>query len=88
MILKIKNLVISLGSQLCVPAPDLFGLALMLLNSTLFKMKKILYACALLAAFCNLQANGQNDNSVTNNAVAGLKSLSGNHIIEKSIFTF
>lgn len=51
-------------------------------------MKKILYACALLVAFCNLQAHGQNDNSVTNNAVAGLKSLSGNHIIEKAYLHF
>ncbi len=51
-------------------------------------MKKILYACAFLAAFCNLHAYGQNDNSVTNNAVAGLKSLSGNHIIEKAYLHF
>lgn len=59
-----------------------------LINSTLFTMKKILYACTLLVAFCNLQAYGQNDNSVTNDAVAGLKSLSGNHIIEKAYLHF
>jgi len=51
-------------------------------------MKKISCACALLAAFCNLHAYGQNNNSVTNNAVAGLKSLSGNHIIEKAYLHF
>jgi len=68
--------------------PDLFGLDWMLLNSTLFTMKKTLYACALLAAFCYLRAYGQNDNSVTDNAVAGLKSLSGNHIIEKAYLHF
>ena len=51
-------------------------------------MKKILYACAFLAAFCNLHAYGQNDNAVTNNIVSGLKSLSGNHIIEKAYLHF
>lgn len=51
-------------------------------------MKKILYACAVLATFCNLYAFGQSDNSVTNNAVAGLKGLSGNHIIEKAYLHF
>ncbi|MBS1520773.1 MAG: TonB-dependent receptor [Bacteroidetes bacterium] len=51
-------------------------------------MKKILYACAFLAAFCNLHAFGQIDNPVTNNIVSGLKSLSGNHIIEKAYLHF
>jgi hypothetical protein len=51
-------------------------------------MKKILYACAFLAAFCNQHAFGQSDNSVTNNVVAGLKSLSGNHTIEKAYLHF
>ena len=58
------------------------------INSTLFAMKKILYACAFLAAFCNLHAYGQNDNAVTNNIVAGLKSLSGNRVIEKAYLHF
>ncbi|HEY9003946.1 MAG TPA: TonB-dependent receptor plug domain-containing protein [Mucilaginibacter sp.] len=51
-------------------------------------MEKILYACAFLAVFFNLPAYGQNDNSVTNNAVAGLKSLSGNRVIEKVYLHF
>ena len=51
-------------------------------------MKKILYACTVLAAICSLHAYGQNDNLVTNNAVAGLKSLSGNRIIEKVYLHF
>jgi hypothetical protein len=51
-------------------------------------MKKILYTCTLLAAIFNLHAYGQNDNSVTNNAIAGLKSLSGNRIIERAYLHF
>lgn len=51
-------------------------------------MKKILYACAFLATFCSLRAYGQNDNAITNSAVAGLKSLSGNHVIEKAYLHF
>jgi hypothetical protein len=51
-------------------------------------MKKILYACAFLAAFCNLHAYGQNENAVINSAVAGLKTLSGNHMIEKAYLHF
>ncbi|MDO3624841.1 TonB-dependent receptor plug domain-containing protein [Mucilaginibacter sp. BT774] len=51
-------------------------------------MKKILYTCVFLAAFCNLQAYCQDNSSVINNAVAGLKSLSGNHVIEKAYLHF
>ena len=57
-------------------------------NQLSFAMKKILYTCVFLAAFCNLQAYCQDNSSVINNAVAGLKSLSGNHVIEKAYLHF
>ena len=56
--------------------------------NSFFAMKKILYVCVFLAAFCNLQAYCQDNNSVINNAVGGLKSLSGNHVIEKAYLHF
>lgn len=51
-------------------------------------MKKILYAFAFLVVFSSLRAYCQNDNSVINNAVAGLKALSGNRIVEKAYLHF
>ncbi|MBV8388420.1 MAG: TonB-dependent receptor [Mucilaginibacter sp.] len=51
-------------------------------------MKKISYACAFFLLLCNLQAYCQNNNAVINNAVAGLKSLSGNRAIEKAYLHF
>ena len=59
-----------------------------LIISTSFAMKKILHTCVFLAAFCNLHAFCQDNNPVINNAVAGLKSLSGNRIIEKAYLHF
>ena len=50
-------------------------------------MKKIVYAVALFAACFSLDAYCQ-DNSVTTNAVTGLKTLSGDHIIEKAYLHF
>src|ERR1700712_4395290 len=51
-------------------------------------MKKIVCAIAVFAAGFNLHAYCQIDNSVIGNAVAGLKSLSGNHMIEKAYLHF
>lgn len=48
----------------------------------------MLYACAFVVVFCNLSTYAQNDNSVVNNAVAGLKTLSGIHAIEKAYLHF
>lgn len=56
--------------------------------NSLFAMKKILYTCTFLVVFCTLRAYCQNDNSVINNAVAGLKVLSGSHNIEKAYLHF
>ncbi len=51
-------------------------------------MKRIIYAIVLLFACFTLNAYGQEDNSVTRNAVAGLKTLSADHIIEKAYLHF
>lgn len=50
-------------------------------------MKKIVYIIALFAVGFSLQAHSQ-DNPVITNAVEGLKTLSGNHIIEKAYLHF
>jgi hypothetical protein len=51
-------------------------------------MRKIVCAFAMCVGCFSLHAYCQSDNSVINNAVAGLKSLSGNHIIEKAYLHF
>ncbi|MGZ3928098.1 MAG: hypothetical protein ACXVJG_14180, partial [Mucilaginibacter sp.] len=51
-------------------------------------MKKIFYLIALFATCCSLTAYCQNDNNFLKNAVAGLKTLSGDHIIEKAYLHF
>src|SRR5579862_3972874 len=51
-------------------------------------MKKVLYAFAFLILFSSMRAYCQNDNAVINNAVAGLKALSGNRMIEKAYLHF
>jgi TonB-dependent SusC/RagA subfamily outer membrane receptor len=50
-------------------------------------MKRIVYAIALCIIFFDLNAYCQ-DNSVVKNAVAGLKTLLGNHVIEKAYLHF
>ncbi len=47
-------------------------------------MKKIVYAIVLPAVFFALNVYAQNDNSVVKNAVAGLKTLMGDRVIEKA----
>ncbi len=51
-------------------------------------MKKIIYTIALFTVCFNLNAYSQNDNFVIKNAVAGLKKLSDDHIIEKAYLHF
>ena len=50
-------------------------------------MKKIIYVILFFVACFTLKAHSQ-DNSVIKNAVAGLKTLSGDHIIEKAYLHF
>ncbi len=51
-------------------------------------MKRIIYAVLLFVLCVKLDAYSQDDNSVIKNAVAGLKTLVGNHIIEKAYLHF
>src|SRR5258708_37843352 len=51
-------------------------------------MKKVIYVIALFLACFTLNAYSQEDNSVTKNAVTGLKTLLGDHIIEKVYLHF
>jgi hypothetical protein len=51
-------------------------------------MKKIVYVLTLLITCFTLNAYSQNDNSVINNAVSGLKTLTGDHAIEKAYLHF
>lgn len=58
------------------------------LTINLIAMKIIIYAITLFTVCCSLNVYSQNDNSVIKNAVAGLKTLSGDHIIEKAYLHF
>src|ERR1700761_5772121 len=51
-------------------------------------MKRIIYAVLLFVLCFNLNVYSQDNNSVIKNAVAGLKTLQGNHIIEKAYLHF
>src|ERR1700709_1663128 len=51
-------------------------------------MKKIVYSVLLFVLYFSLNAYSQDDNSVIKNAVAGLKTLQGNHVIEKAYLHF
>jgi len=51
-------------------------------------MKKIVCAITMFVGCLSLHGYCQNDNSVINNVVSGLKPLSGNHIIEKAYLHF
>jgi hypothetical protein len=51
-------------------------------------MKKIVCAILFPAVFFALNVYAQNDNSVVKNAVSGLKTLMGDHVIEKAYLHF
>ena len=51
-------------------------------------MKRIIYTALLFVLCLKLDAYSQDDNSVIKNAVAGLKTLQGNHVIEKAYLHF